>query len=469
MSNIPKAASDGSDKMHPDAPSSHSAEWKPPTTADGEIDWLNMEKSLPPRDPELGFYLNHEEKRAAKEREAKTVEDLRRIREAELETAKLNAGVALPPRPQTDQSAIVLEWAVSRSIDTMKLEYLVDPFLPTKCVVGFFGRGSTAKSSFLATMAARISDDCSTLWISVEELKGWIAQRHVQAGGAEGTLAVFSHNVVKRDAQGRVSGSTFDIYTDLNGAILTAAEGARNHYNPPRPLRLVVLDTALGLTTWAKGENANDDGSVKRLLGYLQSLAEQHNVCIAFIGHSNKGKHDYFADTAAGSSAWTNSPRLSFIHASDRRDEFHYVMRVAKSNLSSPFGVAYRTVPVLELHQHEDGHASFLCKVELEPVVWGADASMELFEDATRKPAEDNEGGTAGRQSLVENVLNLLVQTVYATNEPVTRDHIHAQLGREVGRREWRKVDERLTLGQFSFKVAIVSGAQNKLQYQKQA
>ncbi|MDC7286136.1 hypothetical protein NXH56_09280, partial [Bifidobacterium thermophilum] len=62
-------------------------------------------------------------------------------------------------------------------------------------------------------MAARISDDCSTLWISVEELKGWIAQRHVQAGGAEGTLAVFSHNVVKRDAQGRVSGSTFDIYT----------------------------------------------------------------------------------------------------------------------------------------------------------------------------------------------------------------------------------------------------------------
>lgn len=461
MSNIPKAANGGTDKMHTDEP------WKPPMTADGEIDWMNM-AALPPRDPSLGFYRNHEEKRAAEERESKTVEDLRRMREAELETAKLKAGVPLTP-PQTDQSAIVLNWAVTKDVAVMKLEYLVDPFLPTKCVVGFFGRGSTAKSSFLATLAARISDDCTTLWISVEELNEWIAQRHIRAGGAEGTLAVYSHNAVKRDAQGRVTGSTFDIYSELNGAILAAAEGARSHYTPPRPLRLVVLDTALGLTTWGKGENANDDGSVKRLLSYLQALAEQHSVCIAFIGHSNKGKHDYFADTVAGSSAWTNSPRLSFVHAADRRDEHTYVMRVAKSNLSSPFGVAYRTVPVLELHQHEDGHASVLCKVELEPVVWGADASLELFEAAVRKPDEEGEGGTAaGRQTLVENVLNLLVQMVYATDEPVTRDHIHSQLGREVGRREWRKVDERLTVGQFSYKIAIVSGAQNKLQYQRQ-
>jgi AAA domain len=362
----------------------------------------------------------------------------------------------------------VLEWAMSKKVGSMKLDYLIDPFLPSKCVVGFFGRGSTAKSSFLATMAARISEDWSTLWISVEELKEWIAQRHVRSGGAEGTLAVFSHSVVKRDAQGRATGSAFDIYRDLNGAILAAADGARNHYSPPRPLRLVVLDTALGLTTWGKGENANDDGSVKRLLGYLQALAEEHDVCVAFIGHSNKGKHDYFADTAAGSSAWTNSPRLSFIHAADRRDEFHYVMRVAKSNLSSPFGVAFQTVPVLQLHQHEDGHASLLCKVELEPVIWGAEASMELFDTATRKPDEESNRG-CGKQSVVESALNLLVQLVYASAEPITRDVVHVQLGRELARREWRKIDDRLTLARFQYKIELTKGLQNKVLYRKLA
>jgi hypothetical protein len=446
--NIPQAASNGSDKMHPDAPTPQGAEWKPPTTADGSIDWHNMDKALPPRDPKLGFHLNHEAKRADEERSAKVVEDLRRMEEAKLETARLKAGVALPPPPSTDPNLIVLEWAMPKDLTELKMEYLYDPFLPAKCLVGFYGRGSTAKSTFLATLAAAKSEDWSTLWISAEELKDWITQRHLRAGGAVGTLAVFAHKAVKQDQHGRVICSTFDVYRDLEGSIAQAMAACMSHYNPPRPLRLVVLDTAVGLTTWGKGENANDDGAVKRLLGYLQSLAEQHNLCIAIIGHSNKQKHDHFADTVAGSSAWTNSPRLSFVHAADRREEYAYVMRVAKSNLSSRFAVAYTTEPVLALHQHEDGQASVLCRVNLAPVVWGEVDSMELFEDATRKPEEDSDSGQLSpqKQTLVENAIIALVEMVMATppDQHVTRDDIERQLGRTVDRARWTKIDGHL-------------------------
>jgi hypothetical protein len=440
MNSIPKATEGGTEKMH-----------------DQPVDF--------------SFLLSKEERDAKDAHTREIVKDFARQEEAKArqeeakaDRARLGAGTQMPA--QTDQAAIVLEWAISKKVGSMKLDYLIDPFLLAKCVVGFFGRGGTAKSSLLSTLAAAISEDWSTLWISVEELKDWIAQRHVRSGGAEGTLAVFSHSVVKRDAQGRATGSSFDIYRDLHGAILAASDGARNHYDPPRPLRLVVLDTALGLTTWGRGESANDDGSVKRLLGYLQALAEEHDVCIAIIGHSNKGKHDHFADTVAGSSAWTNSPRLSFIHAADRRDEHTYVMRVAKTNLSSFFAVAYRTEPVLTLHQHEDGHASVLCKVELEPVVWGADASTDLFEAATRKPEEENSTAISKRQGVITNAIQTLVEAVMATQpeQYVTRDDVEEKLGRRISRREWVKVDSHLNLHPT---VVIERGEKNRLVYRR--
>jgi hypothetical protein len=43
--------------------------------------------------------------------------------------------------PPIDPAAIVLEWAMPKNIASLKMGYLADPFLPAKCVVGFFGRG----------------------------------------------------------------------------------------------------------------------------------------------------------------------------------------------------------------------------------------------------------------------------------------------------------------------------------------
>lgn len=415
----------------------------------------------------IEFFFTKEDKIASEERNVQLVggltkreEYIARQEEAKLERARLTTGAALPPL--ADPSTITLEFAMATDTATVKLEFLLDPFLPASCVVCFAGRGGTAKSSFLATMAAHISPFASTLWVSVEELSEWIRVRHIKAGGVEGSLAVVKAVESKRDQQNRVIASTFNIYEHLEPAIQQAKAGLVGR----APLRLIVLDTAVGLTAWGKGESPNDDAAVKKLLGYLQALAEAHGLTIAFIQHSNKGKHDYFADTVAGASAWTNSPRLSFVHARDRREEHAYVMRVAKSNLTQAFATPYKTVPVHVLQEREEGANSVLCTVVPGATVWGEEQSMTLYDDATRRPKEDDDDtGGLRLPSLADNVVKHVVEMVTTSAEPVTREMVHQQLGRTCDARMWLKVEGQLLLNAFIHGVTIERGLNNRAMY----
>ena len=443
----------------------------PPTTPDGKTDWDAISASRPARDPSLGIHRNHDEKRESEERLAKITEDHRKAEEAALEKERLKRGLGTPiPQPLASLDSITLEIAMASDTATATLSYLYDPYLPSRCVVGFYGRGGSAKSTFIASLSAEIShDDASTLWVSVEEMPEWIRVRHIKCGGLEGTLAVVKAVASKTDAQGRVIASSFNVYEHLEPAILRAKENFDVIYSPPNPLRLVVLDTAVGLTTWGKSESPNDDASVKRLLGYLQALAERHGVTIAIIGHSNKGKHDHFADTVAGASAWTNSPRLSFVHARDRREEFACVMQVAKSNLTQRFATTYTTEPVHTLHHRDEGADSVLCRVGFGEVVWGEEESSELFEEATRRPSEDDDGSGGGdhKPSVVSQMVTAVAETVRASAEPVTREAVEAKVGRKFSRREWTKADDMLGVATFVYKVVITRGAQNRVLYGK--
>lgn len=94
---------------------------------------------------------------------------------------------------------------------------------------------------------------------------------------------------------------------------------------------------------------------------------------------------------------------------------------------------------------------------------------MDLFDAATKKPKEDDEDGGGGghKQTLVDKALGTLVELAHSTGEPVTRDMVHQWLGREVSRREWGKVDEKLRIAEFQWQVVIEAGPQNKTIYRK--
>src|SRR5688572_29456405 len=205
------------------------------------------------------------------EQRSKDIANVRAAEEASLAKEQLKRGAAGPARKASPDD-VVLEIAMSGD-KTAQVEYLVDPWLPRGQVVGFFGRGETAKTSFIATLAAGASERASTLWVSTEEPVDWIKRRHSEIGGEDGTLHVYKTLVTRRDAQGRAAASSFNVYEHLEAAI----EKSRKHVGDvaeamstdARPLRLVVLDTAVALTTWGKSESPNDDASVKRLLAYL--------------------------------------------------------------------------------------------------------------------------------------------------------------------------------------------------------
>lgn len=367
-----------------------------------------------------------------------------------------------------DPNNITLEFAMSTDTATVKINYLLDPYLPERCVVGFYGRGSTSKSSFLASMSAYISTWASTLWISVEEPADWIKVRHIGAGGADRTLQVVKAVAVKKDGQGRTVGSTFNIYEMLEPAIIAAKTKLLN-VQGGKPLKLVVLDTVVGLTTWTASAGPNSDEGVKRLLAYLQGLAETHDLTIAMIGHANKGKHEHFADVVMGASAWTNSPRLSFVHAADRREEYSYVIRVAKSNLVT-FGATYTTTPVHTLYERQDGPDSVLCKVSPGAIVWGDMPSMELWEAATTVPKDDegDEGFTDRRKLTVADVVrNKLVEMVHAGQDAfITREQVETQLPEvKVNRAQWAKVDLDLRQCEFIYRVELTTGQFNMTLY----
>ena len=370
-----------------------------------------------------------------------------------------------------DPNSISLEFATMADTATVSINYLLDPYLPEKCVVGFYGRGSTSKSSFVASMAAHISVVSATLWVSVEEPADWIKVRHIKAGGADNTLQVVKAVAVKQDGQGRTVGSSFNIYEHLEPAILAAKVKLLN-VQGGRPLKLVVLDTAVGLTTWTASAGPNSDEGVKRLLAYLQGLAEAHALTIAIIGHANKGKHEHFADVVMGATAWTNSPRLSFVHAADRREEYAYVIRVAKTNLVT-FGSSYNTTPVHTLYSREDGPDSVLVKVVPGAIVWGEMDSMEMWEDATTIAKEDDEGGFVDKRKLTvaDVVRNKLVEMVQAGQDAfITRQQVECQLpDMKINRGQWAKVDLELRLGQFVNGVEVTKGPQNMALYRKVA
>lgn len=368
---------------------------------------------------------------------------------------------------QPSSSVVTLEYATANDTATNKLEFLLDPFLPAKCVVGAFGRGSTAKSSFYASAAAHISSIASTLWVSVEEPADWIKVRHIKSGGLEGTLAVVKAVANKRDTQGRVIASSFDVYEHLELAIIEAQAGFSMAQLPP--LRLVQLDTAVGLTSWGKGESPNDDAAVKKLLGFLQALAERYDLTIVVIGHANKGKHDHFADKVMGASAWTNSPRLSFMHAADQREDYAFVVRTAKTNFDA-FGVPYSTEPVHTLYSREHGPDTVLVRVVPGAIIWGDAASIEMFNDATKRPHGDGDGGTweDRRKGVDVYALEVLAEMVQALDpgQHLTRDDVEERVGRPIDRRRWVKIDQHLHSHPF---VEIERGEKNRRLYKRKA
>jgi hypothetical protein len=443
----------------------HSEDIKGPSTAamqdENAPDWLQQVKARQAQ----GFFFD-ETPREKAAREAKIAEDIRAAQEATERTEKIRRGI--PPDDSHVGSKvrmakpedIKLEFAMDDTT-TATIYYLSNPWLPLAQVIGFYGRGETGKSSFAATLAALGSEDFSTLWVSTEEPKDWIMKRHMQIGRQAATLAIPDIVVTDKDRDGRAMASSFNTYQHLEPAIQRAKKEFDSIHEGRRPLRLVVLDTVVALTTWQRNESPNDDASTKRLLAYLFGLAQKYEVTIIVIGHSNKGKHDVLADTVAGSAAWVNSLRQAFIFVHDQSVEHHNVVCTVKGTLTGTFAAQYRTDPVHRLFKRADGKDSVLCQVILGDIHWGRLDGMALVDSALGRDQDEDEDDHS--DTAVLQAANTVLSQLQAGAASVSRDAVQSLTGQKIHNRLWKKVDKELA----RHPVKIVRGDRGKIFYER--
>jgi hypothetical protein len=341
----------------------------------------------------------------------------------------------------------------------MTLEFVLDHWLPRREPILVAGMGSSGKSTLVATWCAAVSRHASTLWVSSEEQTAWVRTRHVKAGGSFDTIGTVPLTPTKRDAEtGKVTATTFGIYEHLNELILQTKAHAI------RPLGVVVLDAVAALVIWNRGEGANDDTSVKKLIGYLRSLAEQHDVCIVMIHHFNKGQAAaYDPSRVTGTTAWVNTPRLAFAAAKDDASEtgFDNFVFVIKTNLGTQFGASFTTYPVHTLMKYSDAPDTVLCAARINGgIVWGY-RDVRLMVNNGVDP--DAETASARKKSFDNKVMHVVeaVRAGATTRDAITLSIAHTGCG-GITTNQWQKVDGALP----GRGVQVTKTAHNKYVYQ---
>lgn len=355
----------------------------------------------------------------------------------------------------------------SMNTEPKPIEYTLDLYLPKGIVVGSYGRGGTAKSSFIATLLASVSTHCSSLWISSEEQADWINVRHIKSGGKEHTLITPTVEVTEeeRDADGRPIASSFDVYSDLEHVIdLSINKFA--HLDSP-PLRVVVLDAIVALVNWKAGESPNTDQHVKRLLKYLEDVARKYELTIWLIGHANKGQGknpaDELSDGVMGARAWVDSPRLSFMHFEDKNESYNYVVYSVKTNLGACFAQDYSTEPVFTLYKRQGYNDSVLCKAVAGDIVWGRGEGRERVMEAitVEKDGDENKPNLNKKQQSVQEI-TVAIQELLQASATTTRKQVEGKLGRVINLRHWKDADVELAS---VWKINIKPGSHGELMY----
>lgn len=347
------------------------------------------------------------------------------------------------------------------------LTYVAKPYLLKSSVVGFFGRGGSAKSSFVATLCAQASSKHSTLWITSEEDPNHVTTRINEIKGNDKQTTLTTSNVSDDGTRFTIEDNLLE-YVQQAKLMFKQAESS--------PLGIVVLDTAVDLADFSrdKGTSSNDDASVKKLMSHLRHIATSEEVSVVIIGHLNKSKADHAADRVNGAAAWTASPRFAFMMEGSATEDNVGVIALFKTNLVQPFAAKYKTVPVWQDMNEEDERARVtLVKADedLSSRVYGKPAAEALFAEVIKK---DNEREYSRDQEI--NRLALAVKKVLvrirkehakrkdknAKLEPVSRKNIQDQMVDDpITNKQWKDIDSWLV----NEKVAITDGLKGKKMY----
>ena len=334
--------------------------WNPPTDASGNIDWRKVEPSASIRDPDLGFYKNHDEKTAAELRQIDLVKEVRLAREAEASKEEKLLRRDMVKRGLAPDASTGPRQLIGRVLDGVQIhaiEWLWTGWLPKGYITLLAGETGAGKSTIFADIAARITTgapwpgeyDCPSAWRTPERVL-WLGSEdsieemtvpRLTACGANLANVIEIQGVLQEGKR-----NTFSMQDDLEavGQWLTLAR------EEGHPFAMLVIDP---VTSYLPGQklrrvDLNDAGQLRTVLEPWLVLAQTHNIAIVCVTHFAKDTTRSMLHRVLGSAAFAQTCR-SLIAVVERQptedyepDPHEKLMIQVKVNLPEHPGGAWK-------------------------------------------------------------------------------------------------------------------------------
>jgi len=288
--------------------------WSPPVDADGRIDWNKVDGAPSPRDPELGFHLNWQEKVEFEQSRAKLMEQHARAEEAKTKRERIRRG--LPPDASDAPRQLVF-----RSLGEVQMhaiEWLWTGWIPKGYITLLAGETGAGKSTVFCDVAARVTTgapwpgeyDCPNTWRKPERVL-WLGSEdsieemtvpRLTACGANLANVVEIQGVVQEGKR-----NTFSMQDDLEAV----SKGLAEARDLGAPFAMLVIDP---VTSYLPGQklrkvDLNDAGQLRTVLEPWLILAQTHNIAIVCVTHFAKDTNRAMLHRVLGSAAFAQTCR----------------------------------------------------------------------------------------------------------------------------------------------------------------
>jgi hypothetical protein len=288
--------------------------WKPPVDANGQIDWGKVDETRPPRDPELGFHLNWQEKNEFEQHRAKLMEQHARAEEAKTKRERMRRGLA----PDASDAPRELVFRSLGGVQMHAIEWLWTGWIPKGYITLLAGETGAGKSTVFADVTARVTTgapwpgeyDCPdawrkperVLWLGSEDSIEEMTVPRLTACGANLANVVEIQGVMQEGKR-----NTFSMQDDLEAVSKGLAEARALG----SPFAMLVIDP---VTSYLPGQklrkvDLNDAGQLRTVLEPWLILAQTHNIAIVCVTHFAKDTTRSMLHRVLGSAAFAQTCR----------------------------------------------------------------------------------------------------------------------------------------------------------------
>jgi len=218
------------------------------------------------------------------------------------------------------------------NVEMKQTEWLWQDRIPLGNLSMIFGDGGCGKSQTTLYMASQVSQGkewfdgspCQggqTLLVTGEDSLASTVAPRLTAAGADLQKTHAMGLVIDYDKSGNSKPRCFT---------LSDMPELKSMLSDMKDCRLVIIDP---IAAFLDGRDSHKDSSIRELLTPLQKLAEDLNLAIVMVAHTNKSKGGKASAKVMGSAGFNNAVRSSFYAGKDA-DSDNYCLAHVKHNLA---------------------------------------------------------------------------------------------------------------------------------------